>query len=221
MLKPITIALLSSALLAQTLTAPTGPPQRRIEGNIITSATDPAATIQLLNSPAYIGADRWILYGIADCELHAFVQADAQKKVQRLYWIQFESYLPTKPDMHHTYDSPRHTQINGLDFYVDTWVEPTNGPIKPDSDVEHIYNILQTHGYKLPTGMMSVRLVHLLDQQKRKELMFIYSEDVASTGLTVSELHSGGSEHDQWPKIEKGLIDRAEKSITIHPPPNP
>jgi hypothetical protein len=44
---------------------------------------------------------------------------------------------------------------------------------------------------------MSVRLVHLLDEEKRKELMFIYSEDVASTGHTASELRSGGPAHDQ------------------------
>ena len=221
MLKHIAIALLSSGLLAQTPTAQTGPPERKIKGNTITSAANPAATIQLLDSPAYVGADRWILYGIADCELHVFVQADARKKVQRLYWIQFESYLPTKPELHHTYDSPRHTQISGLDFYVDTWVEPSNEHMKPDSDVEHIHNILQSHGFTLPTGMMSVRLVHLLDQQKRKELMFIYSEDVASTGLSVSELRNGGPAHDQWPKLEKDLIKRAEKSIVIHPLVNP
>lgn len=216
MLKHIAMALLLSGLVVQTLTAQTRSPGRKVEGNTITSTKNPAATIQLMDSPAYVGADRWILYGIADCELHAFVQADAHKKVQRLYWIQFESYLPTKPELHHTYDSPRHTQISELDFYVDTWVAPTNEHMKTDSDVEHIHNILQTHGYTLPPGMMSVRLVHLLDQEKRRELMFIYSEDVASTGLTASELRNGGPAHGQWPKIEKDLIERAEKSIVIH-----
>ncbi len=37
--------------------------------------------------------DRWVLYGIADCELYAFVEADASSSVKRLYWEQFESYL--------------------------------------------------------------------------------------------------------------------------------
>jgi hypothetical protein len=224
MLKQITIGLLLTGYLAAetfVVAAQTGPPQRKVEGNTITSTSDPAAKIQLLNSPVYVGADRWILYGFSNCELHAFVQAGTQKKVQRLYWVQFESYLPTRPELHHMYDSPRHTQISGLDFYVDTWVEPTGEHIKPDSDVEHIHSLLETHGYKLPSGMMSVRLVHLLDEQKRKELMFIYSEDVASTGHTASELSSGGPAHDQWPKIERGFIERAEKSIAIHPPSNP
>jgi hypothetical protein len=111
--------------------------------------------------------------------------------------------------------------MNGLDFYVDTWLEPTNKHVKPGSDVGHIRNLLEAHGYKLPSAMMSVGLVHLLDDQKRKELMFIYSEDVASTGLTPSELQSGESAHDQWPKIESALIERAEKAIAIHPLSHP
>ena len=221
MLKHVTVALVSSGLLAHTLTTQTEPPERKVEGNTITSKSDPPARVQLLNSPTYVGTDRWILYGMANCELHAFVQSDTEKKVQRLYWIQFESYLPTRPELRHKYDSPRHTQISGLDFYVDTWVEPTSEHITPGSDVEHIHTLLQTHDYKLPSAMMSVRLVHLLDEQKSKELMFLYSEDVALTGLTVSELRSGGLAHDQWPKIEKGLIERAEKSIAIHQPVGP
>ena len=43
----------------------------------------------------YVGADRWVLYGIADCELHAFVEADQRKNVQSLYWVQFEDLTPT------------------------------------------------------------------------------------------------------------------------------
>jgi hypothetical protein len=217
MLKTFSITLLLAVLFAAQTHTHTEPPHRKVEGNTLTSTSDPAAKIQLLHSPAYVGSDRWILYGFSNCELHAFVHADSRKNVQRLYWVQFESYLPTRPELHHTYDSPRHTQINGLDFYVDTWVEPTSGHIKPGSDVEHIHTLLETHGYKLPSAMMSVRLVHLLDEQKRKELMFIYSEDVASTGHTASELGSAGPAHHQWPQIEKGLIERAEKSIAIHP----
>lgn len=32
---------------------------------------------------AYVGANRFVIYGITDCELHAFVESDAHKKVQR------------------------------------------------------------------------------------------------------------------------------------------
>jgi hypothetical protein len=67
----------------------------------------------------------------------------------------------------------------------------------------------------MPAGMMYVRLVHLLDQTKRKELMIIYGEDLAITGFTVSDLRRGGKAYDRWPAIENGFIERAEQNIRI------
>jgi hypothetical protein len=111
---------------------------------------------------------------LSDCELHAFVAADKQKQVQRLYWVQFEGYLPIRPELKHTYGSPRHATIGGLDFYVDTWVNSREEKSKPDSDGEHIRSLISEHQYMMPEGMICVRLVHLLDEAKRQELMIIY-----------------------------------------------
>ena len=191
--------------------------ERTVTGNVIVSPRDPKIRIELPTPVHYVGADRFVLYDIADCEIHAFVEAGSDKNVQRLYWVQFEGYLPVKPDLHHTYDSPRHANIGGLDFYIDTWVRNQTDSTTSGSDLEHIQALIRSKGYKLPTGMMSVRLVHLLDEQKRKELMIIYSEDVASTGSTAADLKPGGKAHDHWPAIEKSLIDRAEKSLQIRP----
>jgi hypothetical protein len=112
---------LITVLVASSLFAETTAPERKIDGNAIISERDPNLRIELPASVQYVGADRWILYEIADCELHAFVEADEQKNVRRLYWIQFEGYVPSRPELHHKYDSPRRATIGGLDFYVDTW----------------------------------------------------------------------------------------------------
>jgi hypothetical protein len=206
----VAVLLLSIYLVAQG-----AKPERKVDGNVIVSDRDPKVQIDLPKSVRYAGADRWVLYDIADCELHAFVDADAQSNVQRLYWVQFESYVPTKPDLKHTYDSPRHVTIGGMDFFVDTWVRADGEAFRAGSDREHIEALVRQHGYKMPPGMMYVRLVHLLDEQKRKELMIIYGEDVAPTGLSVAELNEGGKAHDQWPAVEKGLIERAQQKVLI------
>jgi len=211
LLKPLVLGILVSSLFA----AQSNVPEREVRGNVIISAHDPKVSIRLPDSVHYLGADRWILYDIADCELHAFVEADAQKNVQRLYWIQFEGYVPSKPDLAHTYDSPRHIQMGGWDFYVDTWVRANNETTMPGSDREHIEALIRSKGYKMPAGTMDVRLVHLLDQQKRKEFMIIYSEDLAATGFSAAELQEKGRAHDQWANIEKGLIERAESKISL------
>jgi hypothetical protein len=190
-------------------------PQRKIEKNVIISEREPKIRIELPQSTRYVGADRWVLYGIADCELHAFVETDEQKNVRRLYWVQFEGYLPSRPDLKHTYDSPQHATMGGVDFYVDTWVRPKDATIDPDSDREHIEALIKAKGYKMPAGMMYVRFVHLLDDSKRKELMIIYGEDLAFTGHTAGELHEGGRAYARWPAIAESLVSRAEKEIMI------
>jgi hypothetical protein len=131
-----------------------------------------------------------------------------------LYWVQFEQYLPTKPELKHTYDSPRHTNIGGMDFYVDTWIRTSDEEMQPGSDREHVEALIRAKRYKMP-AMMYVRLVHLLDEHKRKELMIIYGEDLAPTGLAAADLGESGKAHDRWPAIEKGLLQRAEEKIAV------
>lgn len=213
----LSVLILAATLAANPLVAQpeAKSPERMVSGNVIISKIDPKARIELPASTKYLGADRWVLYGMADCELHAFVEADDQKNVQRLYWVQFEGYLPTRPELHHTYDSIRHTNIGGLDFYVDTWVSRSDAKDEPDSDSEHIQTLIRAKGYRMPAGMMKVRLVHLLDEPKRKEMMIIYGEDLAATGYTADDLRQEGRAHDQWPTITDGLIERARRQISL------
>jgi hypothetical protein len=210
----LTVALFGAGCLSAQANAP----ERKVENNnVIISERDPKVRIELPKSVQYVGTERWVLLGIADCELHAFVEADEQQNVQQLYWVQFEAYLPSKPKLHHRYDSPQHATIGGLDFYVDTWTSTNDKKAGAGSDIEHIKALIRTHGYKMPAGMMYVRLVHLLDEQKRKELMIIYGEDLAPTGFTAADLKKGGKAHDQWPVIENGLVERAKKNLRILP----
>jgi hypothetical protein len=211
-LAPLFCLCFSVLLQAQTLA-----PDRTVSGHVLTSTHDPAVRVRLPEPVQYIGADRWVLYDIADCELHAFVEADAQKNVKRLYWIQFEGYLPSKPDLHHTYDSPRHVSIGRLDFFVDTWVHKNGAPTRQGSDREHIEALIRAKGFRMPAATMDVRLVHLLDAEQRQELMVIYAEDLSSTGFSAPDISEGGKAHRQWAGVEKGLIERAQRTVVIEP----
>ncbi|HEV2212222.1 MAG TPA: hypothetical protein VGS99_02635 [Gammaproteobacteria bacterium] len=193
-------------------TAQTAAPERGVQGHSLSSLHDPKVEMTLPATATYLGSDRWILKAYADdVELHAFVEAGDTRQVQRLYWVQFEAYLPSRPELKHTYDSPRHTSLGGMDFFVDTWAESTGSKDGPDSDSTHLKALLKAKGYTLPATMMSVRFVHLMDGG-RKELMFIYSEP-APAGLTAADLKLGGKAYGQWPGLEKGLMERGQKSI--------
>lgn len=189
-------------------------PERVVKGNVLTSDRDPKVKVEVPKSAKYLGADRWTLYDVADCELHGYVETEGNN-VMRLYWIQFEGYIPEKPDLHHTYDSPRHAQIGGMDFYVDTWPRANGAEIRAGSDREHIEKLVKEKGFKMPEGMAYVRLVHLLDPEKRKELMIIYGEALPS-GVSADDLDEKGKDRDtKWPQIEQQVTKGAQQRIKI------
>lgn len=193
---------------------------RTVAGNAVVSRQNPAVTVQLPISAHYVGTDHFLLHdpklgAFDDCELYAFAEADKTGNARKLYWVQFESYLPDHPQLHHTYNSPRHARLGGLDFYLDTGATAADSKPQPGSDTEHYYALLGAHGFRRG-DMMSVRLVHLTDASKRKELMIIYREALPA-GYTAAALAKGGAAQDKWPALERGLIARAEQSFKVGP----
>jgi hypothetical protein len=201
--------LFSSLLFAQ---APA--PERMARGNQLISKSDPEVTINLPRKAKHLGADRWNLYDVADCELHVFVEADKNKNIKTLYWVQFEGYLPSNT---HAYDysDDEPVTFSGRPFFQRASFGPTNRPTKAGSDLEHVRAIVQRAGYRMPAEYMNVRLVHLLDETRRRELMFIYAEDLAPTGHTSEQLKDGDKTRPEWEAIRKELVARAMQRIRL------
>jgi hypothetical protein len=63
--------------------------------------------------------------------------------------------------------------------------------------------------------LMMQRLVYLVDEAKRNELMIIYVEDLTGTGLDAEALSPGGRAAAEWPERSKGLLERATKGLEI------
>jgi hypothetical protein len=211
------LVLFAALLCCPLLAADYPAPERQVQANVVISQRDPKIRIQLPSSVQYVGADRWPLYDIADCELHLFVEATREKRIERLYWIQFEQYLPSRPELHHTYPFTKTDTLNGLLFDVRARFGPGNERSKPGSDREHVQALLRAKGYTMPDAMMNVRLVHLLDNQKRKELMIIYAEDLQPAGFSLDDLMPGAKHAGEWATLEAGLIRRAKAAITLFP----
>jgi hypothetical protein len=205
---------LGAVMFSILLLAHAAAPERRVTGNRLISNSDPAITIEVPASARYLGAERWDLYGVADCELHLFVEADEDKQVKALYWIQFEGYLPQNT---HTYDYSDDEPVTfaGLPFYQRTHFGPTNNVPRAGGDGERVRQMLARAGYRLAPEAMNVRLVHLLDDTRRKELMIIYGEDLARSGYRSEQLKDGDKPRAEWTDVEKGLVERAMKRIRI------
>lgn len=191
-------------------------PLRTVNATTVTSTQDPAVRVTLPKEARYVGADRWILYDVADCEIHLFVEADADKNVKRWYWIQFEGYIPSKPDLKYRPKDTRIETIGGLDFQVRARFGPSTDTPQPNSDSERVMQLLRGNGYKLPPHMMNVRFIHFFDQM-RKELMIIVTEDLAPTGYTSEQLIGKDAPVAEWTPIGEALIQRGKAAITLMP----
>ncbi len=121
-----------------------------MKNNVLISNHDPVIEIDLPATVRYVGADRWILFGIADCEIHVFVEADENKVVQRLYWLQFEQFVPSRPELKHIYKFVRKDILSGMAFDVRAQFGVGQEVAKPGSDLEHVQSLLNTRGIYCP-----------------------------------------------------------------------
>ena len=189
---------------------------RTVKGQVLTSNEMPAIRLQVDDDFKYVGGQSFILYDVANAEQHFFVDAAKDGRIKRLYWIQFEGYLPNNT---HTYDyqSKTVTKIGPLDFVADAFPRKVSAnQSRPNSDGSRAQSFLESKGYAMEgRDVLLQRLVHLVDQSKRNELMIIYVEDLAGTGLTAADLGPNGSAATRWEEMRNGLLERATKGLKI------
>jgi hypothetical protein len=172
--------------------------------------------LQFGSSFRHLGGQKFVLYGVADTEQHFFVEATPENRLKSLYWIQFEEYLPNNTYQYDYDDSPSRITLNNYEFYLDALVRSEPAKVRPGSDGALSRQFLQSKGYTFPDHYFYARLVHLTDKSRRKELMVIFIEDLASIGLTASDLDQGGKEAHRWPEIEKKYLEKIKTTLTIH-----
>jgi hypothetical protein len=189
---------------------------RSAKGQVLSSPEMPRLKLKFDRHFQYAGGHTFILYNVARAEQHFYVDADKSGNVSRFYWVQYEGYLASN---NHTYNyrSPKTVTIGGLDFFADVSarkIDPKQG--RPDSDGNRAREFLLSKGFKISSDeVMSQRLVHLLDEEKRTELMIIYLEVLTPTGFTSADLAPNGKARDKWPSISDGLLQRAISGFEI------
>ncbi len=190
-------------------------PNHKVVGTSVISDELPGAKVTLPKSFKYVGADRWNLFDVADCEIQVFVEADKQKRVKSYCWVQFEAYLPSKPDYYYEYKNGADIKIAGLDFNMRPRFGPMETSPKPGSEIEHVVKMVTAAGYTFPKEIVNVRLVHLPEPTKRRELMILYAEDMAPTGMTFADLVVDNKLSPKWAPVEATLVKRVLNRVKI------
>jgi hypothetical protein len=186
-------------------------PRVAVEGSTLSSTGFPEGTITVDADLTYVGGETFILYDVARCEIHLYAEADERGRVQRLYWFQFEGYLPSASPRSYDYSSdPYRTVIRGHEFYDSVRyynVEAVRGGWPDDSDTMHVMRLLEQEGYRLEGDVMRVRLVRL-DEEKERKLMIVYMEALDQHGLSLTNFEGHGGD-SKWRDASEALRSRA------------
>lgn len=169
-------ALLGGAALAALLVQPLDA-QRHRDGQRLVSDSLPAAVFTFDSTLTYLGTQSFILYDVARAEQHFWGVVDGTR-LKRFVWIQFEGYLP---DNAHTYNYSAYptVMVSGRPFHHNGGIRRAElTRPRANSDGARMLQFLADKGYTLGDVTLYQRLVWLVDQAARHEVMVIYMEDL-------------------------------------------
>jgi len=176
-------------------------PPRQVKDQILTSTSLPPIRIKFADAFKHVGTLQFVLYDRAQVEQHFFVDADNEKRIKRMYWVQFEGYLP---GVNAKYDYPANETVTlaGQTYLVNAESVPNMPEVVkrvPQSDVERAIKFLETKGYSMGPSIRYERFVRLVDEAKRNEMILTYIEDAGASTENAG----------------KELLMRAQKGFTI------
>jgi hypothetical protein len=172
-----------SAIVAQSAAQTETVPSRQVKGQVLTSTQLPPIQIKFKDSFKYIGSQQFILYERAQVEQFFFVNADSEKRIKSMYFVQFEGYLPSI-DATYNYPVTETVTLAGQTYIVNAQAVPNvTAALKqnPQSDAARAVAFLENKGYRMNESIRFQRFVRLVDDAKRNEILMIYIEDAGAS----------------------------------------
>jgi hypothetical protein len=163
---------------------------RTVEDNVLVSTAVPALKLKVDGRMEYVGRLQFVLYNIAEADIFVFAEGDEGRRLKRWLVVQFEGFLDGNS---HTYNyaMPARIALGSHEYMVDDYADNLNRMMAEepaDSDGAHVAALLRKEGYTLPEDAIWSRFVRAIGEARRKELLIIYTEDLAALGLTASDL---------------------------------
>lgn len=191
-------------------------PERGVENNIIFSADMPRIRIRVSDTFEYVGRLDYILSNVAHVTSFHFVEADAQKRIQRSFMVQFEGYLPDNT-YSYNYPSQERVRLGDHEYIYDVMAADmvAAAESRPGSDMEHNQQLLIEKGYQIDILRTAVRerYVRLLGDAQRDEILFIYTEDLSRLGHKAEGYQTLGD--DYLPEVKAALHTRGMQSFSV------
>lgn len=187
-------------------------PDYTLRANKLVRKSGSGYEVSVAPSLKYIGVKRFHIREAADAEQHIFATADSAGRVQRLVWVQFEQQLPGQ-NWQYDYPSPKRIKLGDVAFIADWHAFRSYAGQPPGVDHAKMDDLLAEHKLRFDGPVIAIRMVHLPDKERRRELMIIYVESLPKP----EEAKFEGFDEDaaKWPKELAKLKADAIKYVQV------
>lgn len=188
---------------------------RYVQDDVLISISDPSLAIAVGSSFTYVGRHSIAIGNTGAGERFIFVDDD-KDSARRLFIVQFEGFLPGIDDEFRYNLSASPTvanyrwRSNGYAFDLGDSVAAN-----PTGEAAATRSFLDAKGYSVPNEWMMWRSLTIVDEERRKEAIIFYIEDVQSTGLTLDDFYLNDEPTPEWKAIQEGLESRANRSFQL------
>jgi len=152
--------------------------EREAKGRVFVSKSTPEIRLKFGKKFKFAGSQEFVLYDRANAAQYFFVEAE-DKKIKRLFMLQFEGFLPGIEGKY-DYDEPNSATVGGIKYFSNSENIPdVEAALKavPDSDIAKAAKFLKDKGFILMNSIKYQRFVRVLGEAKRNEFIMLYVED--------------------------------------------
>jgi hypothetical protein len=132
--------------------------------------------------------------------------------LKRLVWVQFEQQLPGQT-WQYDYQSPDRTKLGDIEFITDSGAFRSYRANPRSADHLKLDELLAEHKLRFAGPVIGIRMVHLPDKERRRELMIIYAESLPATEL--AKFHEEEADSNQWPKELARIKAHAARDVRV------
>lgn len=208
---------LALALLVDVPAAPAAAPPvaRSVQDGVLRSPRDPEITLKVADGFQYLGSFPFTIAGIAGGERHVWVDAGKDKRIRRMFILQFEGYFEGT-GRRYNYTPRNVTKLGAHDYNSNGFMYRDLDLFKerPGTEAEGTRTFVEGKGYTLDPEQLLYRFYRSLPEDHRNEFLIFYIQPLADLGMALKDT----TENQDTPR-EKEIVaaarERALHAFTI------
>lgn len=187
----------------------------QVKRNTFTSSENPSLVLNVDEHFKYLGSLPFTIERVAAGYRYIFVQFDSAKRVQKMFVIQQEGFLPSANDTY-KYKITNPAKLGHFDYLHTVILDDNPARIReePDKEAAATQRFLSNHGYRQEPELVMARFARPVDGARRHEIIFFCFENLASYGHKLSDF-ANGANADEKEAIKAQVDENCRASFEV------